>query len=441
MFMDGVIYAAVANNLYEGFGSFWDLSFSDTIIGPFRGHPPLAIYLESWFHHLFSGSFLSERIYSLFTWIANGFLIVFIWRNLKLPQNLSWTPLLIWVLMPVVFWSFSNNMLENTMGIFISLSVLFFIKSIESKKHILFLLLCGISIFLAFLSKGFTGVYTLALPFVFFIFHSKSNYNFKRMVFDSLIILGILLLCFVFIFSVFPISFDYLVQYFEVQVLHGVSNIQTVGNRFSILLHFTLEILPFIALLFILKFVLKSKVNYENSEKETKWIRFLILISLLGVIPIMISLKQRSFYILTVYPFVAISIAIYFKSLFEYINQRLENFKYRSIVTFTLPLVTLGLIIFSSQQIGRDENEVKDIKSITKITGGNLTIGVSNEIRYDWSVIAYFSRYGNINLDVNNTSNKYFVSRKESQLEIPDFNKKTLNTFDIFTSNSINPNP
>ncbi len=133
MFMDGVIYAAVANNLYEGYGSFWDLSFSDTIIGPFRGHPPLAIYLESWFHHLFSGSFLSERIYSLFTWIANGFLIVCIWRNLKLPQNLSWTPLLIWVLMPVVFWSFSNNMLENTMGIFISKSAII-IKDWEDKR-------------------------------------------------------------------------------------------------------------------------------------------------------------------------------------------------------------------------------------------------------------------------------------------------------------------
>ncbi len=421
MFMDGLIYAALANNLAQGNGSFWELSLSETIFNSFREHPPLAIYLESWFHHFFSGSFLSERIYSLFTWIANGFLIVFIWRNFKLPQNLSWTPLLIWVLMPVVFWSFSNNMLENTMGIFISLSVLFFIKSISSPYRFAYLFLLGVSLFLAFLSKGFTGMYTLALPFVFFIFHSKSNYNFKRMVFDSLIILGILLLCFVFIFSVFPISFDYLVQYFEVQVLHGVSNIQTVGNRFSILLHFTLEILPFIALLFILKFVLKSKVNYENSEKETKWIRFLILISLLGVIPIMISLKQRSFYILTVYPFVAISIAIYFKSLFEYINQRLENFKYRSIVTFTLPLVTLGLIIFSSQQIGRDENEIKDIKSIVEITGKNVTICISSEIRYNWSVIAYFSRYGNLSLEENCNSHKYFVSKKENKIVLKNF--------------------
>jgi 4-amino-4-deoxy-L-arabinose transferase-like glycosyltransferase len=442
MFMDGVIYAALANNLAQGNGSFWELGFSETIFNSFREHPPLAIYLESWFHQLFSGSYLSERIYSFLTWLINGFLIVSIWKNLKLPNHISWAPILIWSLMPVVFWCFSNNMLENTMGIFISLSVLFFIKSNSSPNKFIYLFLFGCSVFLAFLSKGFTGMYTLALPFVFFIFHSKSNYNFTRMVIDSFVIVASMLFCFFIMFYFRTASFDYLQAYFENQILYSVNSEQTVKTRFQIVIDFILAILPFVALLLILKYFLKSKINFTSTEYDNKWIKTLTLIALLGVIPIMISLKQRSFYILTVYPFVAISIAIYFKSLFEYINQWFENFKYRSLVTFTLPLVTLGLIIFSSQKIGRDENEVKDIKSITKITGGNLTIGVSNEIRYDWSVIAYFSRYGNISLDVNNTSHTYFVSRKETQVELPDFNTKTLLTFEIYTakSDSIHPN-
>ncbi len=61
MFTDGIIYADISRNLAEGYGSFWHLHFSETLIHDFYGHPPLAFYLTSLLFNIFGDTIFIER--------------------------------------------------------------------------------------------------------------------------------------------------------------------------------------------------------------------------------------------------------------------------------------------------------------------------------------------------------------------------------------------
>jgi 4-amino-4-deoxy-L-arabinose transferase-like glycosyltransferase len=164
MVMDGTLYACIARNLAEGIGSFWQLHFSDTLFSVFHEHPPLAIAMESLFFKFFGDSIFVERFYSFITLLVTTGLIVLIWKELTGNFRTGWMPLVLYFSVRKVTWAFANNMLENTMVIFTCLSVLFYLKSLR-KQSVLFLMLSGLAVFLAFLSKGFTSLFVISLPF------------------------------------------------------------------------------------------------------------------------------------------------------------------------------------------------------------------------------------------------------------------------------------
>jgi len=87
MFMDGLIYSAIANNLSEGMGSFWDLQFGEVWEVHFREHPPLSMYIESIFHRIFGASFLVERFYSFGIYLATLYALFLLWIEIKQPTK------------------------------------------------------------------------------------------------------------------------------------------------------------------------------------------------------------------------------------------------------------------------------------------------------------------------------------------------------------------
>ncbi|MBI9034583.1 MAG: glycosyltransferase family 39 protein [Bacteroidales bacterium] len=122
MFMDGVLYAAISNNLSQGIGNFWDLHLTNTLHPHFHEHPPLAFGIQSLFFMLFGDSIFIERLYSLSTFIITGFIITRIWYKVTNASyhKLAWLPVLFWIITPLVTWAAPNNMLENTMMVFTS---------------------------------------------------------------------------------------------------------------------------------------------------------------------------------------------------------------------------------------------------------------------------------------------------------------------------------
>src|SRR5919198_3091650 len=111
MFMDGVVYASIARNMAENYGSFWQPYYTATAYPTFYEHPPLGFWLQSWAYRLCGDSVYVEAWWGC----GVGFLILLglggIWRRLPPPAGAglgTWVPLLLFTIMPMTSWAFSN---------------------------------------------------------------------------------------------------------------------------------------------------------------------------------------------------------------------------------------------------------------------------------------------------------------------------------------------
>jgi 4-amino-4-deoxy-L-arabinose transferase-like glycosyltransferase len=433
MFMDGIYYATISKNLANNLGSLWDLHFSNTIFPHFNEHPPLAFWLQGFFFQILGDSILVERIYSLGTFFITGFIIIRIWKSLTDVHfhQFAWLPLLLWITIPLVTWSASNNMLENTMMIFTSLSVLFILKSLESRR-LAYLTLSGLALFCAFLTKGFVGLFPLSLLFWIFIFNP--DINFKRFFTDSFILLVATLLPFLVLFITVPESMDSLTEYFNNQVADSIRNVKTVNSRFYIIGRLLRELIPMGSLVIILYFFSrKLKMTY----KKNKWFFIFLFLGLSGVIPIVISLKQRGFYVLATFPIFSIAISLLMVPYVKHLISKLNvQHKFLSIFSKAFLLLGIVLVVANISRIGRDKEKIKDIYSIIEIIGDNSIISIEPKMQTDWSLHGYFARYANISLDANSHyDTQFFLIRKGSDNELLLNYKKNpvhLNLYELY---------
>ena len=148
MFMDGLLYADISRNLAAGLGSFWKPHLTQTLFNEFYEHPPLAFGLQSLFFSLLGDSIYVERLYSFLTYLIVGYLIVVIWSKFTGEKRTGWMPLFLWITTSGVAWAAANNMLENTMTVFVCCAVVFYLSSLTEKRF-LWMALAGISLSLA----------------------------------------------------------------------------------------------------------------------------------------------------------------------------------------------------------------------------------------------------------------------------------------------------
>ena len=131
MFLDGVLYASVSRNLAIGVGSFWFPEFDKlgkAGLASFHEHPPLYFAMQSVFFRVFGDGYFVEKLFSLMAAVITGLGIILFWKriNKKRPEYLSysWIPVLLWIIIPIVFYSYQHNLIEGTMSFF----VLFFVE-------------------------------------------------------------------------------------------------------------------------------------------------------------------------------------------------------------------------------------------------------------------------------------------------------------------------
>lgn len=420
MFVDGILYAVISRNLAFGFGDFWHLHLTKTLYPIFYEHPPLAFGLQSLFFKVLGDSIYVERLYSFLTYIITGIIIFKIWKELfaKKTDHTAWLPLLLWITTPLVFWGATNNMLENTMMIFTTVSILFILKSFTNNRF-LYLSLAGFSIFCAFLSKGFVGLFPFS--FVFWVFLITRKITFKRFFTDTLLLLISSLLPLLILYITMPESIDSMVEYVKIQVVGSVQNVQTVDSRFFILIRLFNELIPTI-LLILLLFVFTFKIKFPESNHKCFFV--FLLLGLSGVIPIMISMKQSGFYILATFPIFSIAFALLIEKRVSYLMKKInlngikfKIFKYISIIIF---ITGVFLTFYNSNKIGRDQNIIKDVHNVASIVPKNSTIAIEPKIRSEWSLHGYFARYYYISLNHNKPLNdNYLLVYKQSDYEIP----------------------
>ena len=439
MFVDGVYYASIARNLSEGIGSFWKLSFSATHDSEFYGHPPLAIGIQSILFKMFGDQFWVERVYSLLAYIVSGYLVIRIWTKLTQDASLSWIPLLLWFSIPTIQWAAANNILENTVTIFV-LGALFSIMMAEGKREYFWLAGAGLCILAGFLSKGFTALFPLATPAVtYLIFRHRSLLH---TTYTTLYIL---------FWMVIPLSlwmyfdakvYENLITYFQIQVLDSIEGRVNVASRWHIVIRMLEELLiPAIICLLILGIGRRWKVSNQSVFYKNA-IQFSI-VGLCGVLPVMVSMKQSGFYIVPAFPVLTLGMALVLVPAGGAITQKwmsLPVFKryqqaFFSVISVTVVVVAINLF----GKIGRDQYFLEDWQLIRQELNSGTTINVCLKEEQIMNIQTYMSRYGKVSMENHLAqSHQFLLVQKEklSECDVENYSIVPLPTshFDLFRS-------
>lgn len=404
MFLDGVLYACISRNMAVGMGSFWNPFYTQTIGPVFHSHPPLAFGLEALFFKLLGDHWWVEKAYSALTFLLTALLIALIWKRSTNNFRWAWLPLLFWLAIPIVSWSATNNLLENTMSVFVMLSVYLMIVSYQRNSK-LWLFLAGIALFAAFLSKGFTGLFPLVFPIIYCIFDDKRRWIQGPI--DTLLLMVTLAVLSGVMFLFFPPSFAYLKDYINLQVIGGGLHEATVSTRFyivfSLLLQLIAPLVIFSIILIMSKIINKDKHKvFEFAPDKKHFFSFLIL-GLTGVLPIMLSVKQRDFYMLAALPFFALAFGHLSLSMVNMmlLEIRPKTRNWMMIASSVVLLVGMVLNISHIGKYGRDEALIEEVKNRMAEADGENIIEITPEEYTQWAKHAYYMRYGKISLNPN----------------------------------------
>jgi hypothetical protein len=423
MFMDGQQYACVSKNLANNKGSFWKPILSETWQiqekKEFLEHPPLFYFLESFAFKLFGEIYLTEKLFSLFTFILHLLLIYLLYKEnvgTDFKKN-TWIVIFCWSIIPIVSWVFQNNMIEELLSVFTLLSVYFSIKAIHLNKHaLIYILFSGLFIFFASLTKGLPGFFPILVPFLCFFILKKPSL--EKTIFYSFILVLIPTLIYTAIFLFNQEAKDSLMFYFKNRLLHRVSNQPSTDYRLFTLVGLLQELLPLFILLSIILVINKFKktsILFNSENKKT--IIFFTLIGVSASFPLMLTMVQNKFYFFPALPYFAIAfgliIHVYIKQLL--LNNRVE--KSKLFIFFIGCGMLLFSVVYSIKQINkfsRDEKIINDVNSIIESVGKNKIIGVEKDIYYRWNFQFYLLRFGDISIEHTEKKHNHFLSYKST---------------------------
>jgi len=440
MFMDAVLYTSVSHNLSQDIGTCWFPQFSprnlaiDGVNG-FLEQPPLGYWIQSIFFKLFGSSMYVERFYTWLIMCVSALLLVGIWRSLfeQKPElkRLSWLPLILWITIPVCFWSFSNNMLENTMGVFILAAVLFACKAGSGKAEILNMVAAGFFVFLASLTKGIPGFFPIAVPALWWLITRKTTFvsALKQTTIFVLVPAFIYIVLFM-----WPESHESLSQYLFKRAFQRIGEAPNVGSHFYILFRLFSELLPamiFVSIIFLIGGIKNIRANISEHVRLSL---FFISIGFAGSLPLMLTRVQKGFYFVPSLPFFAVGFALLTA---PYIYRWMLRIKaggqlQKILVVFGFLLLASALI-FSFMQVGktrRNTEMLHDVYAIGKVVPLHTTVSVPDfETWNQWDLQSYFMRYYNISLD-DQTQNRFLlIDRKLHQNTVSGYTRVPLETY------------
>ncbi|MFT5819555.1 MAG: 4-amino-4-deoxy-L-arabinose transferase-like glycosyltransferase [Crocinitomix sp.] len=447
LFFDGLIYSSISQNLADGLGSFWQPHFSAIIYPEFYDHPPLVFGMQSVFMKLFDSAFYAEKVYGFIMAISVLVLIVLIWKriNTKIEfQHLFWVPILFWVITPKNSWAFSNNVLENTMAVFSLASVYLLIiaLSLAGIRRQLTLLIAGALLLLAFLSKGFPGLFPLVF-FGIYVLIFRQEYNWKKGLLDSLsLFLGTALIFFLFFYFNADAQLN-ITTYIDTQVMGSIAGESRVGSRLVLMKNLFNELIPLLILcLLALAFWWKKGWALVAAKTDqSKWALLFILLGLSASAPMMVSPKISSFYLITALPYFALGLALFILPVIHHYTKlwSLSKFGFKIIGFIGLVSISMGilLIVTNANTKGRDIETFNDIAQIDKALEPRTIISLHSSYHTDWSTIAYLQRYLRVSVERGLGEHLYYLVPINSAMP-ENFHKVELTTqkFDLLKRNN-----
>jgi hypothetical protein len=156
MFMDGQIYAAVAQNLADGLGTFWAPVYQPSSTVPYSEQLPLFAGMESLLFRVLGGSVWTERVFMALAWIATAAGIGALqrrWWTERGSDSALWVVAL-WSSAPLVGWGMGNHVQEMWMAPFT-------VWAVVAMSHSRWVWIGGLLTVAAALFKGPQGLFPL----------------------------------------------------------------------------------------------------------------------------------------------------------------------------------------------------------------------------------------------------------------------------------------
>lgn len=397
MFIDGLLYASVAKNYAIGNGTFWNMQFSEIHHKEFHEQPPLMFFLQGMFFKIFGLSLYTERIYCLVAAVINAWLISRAWKIVTKDATTSWLPVLFWFVMPVTFWAFTNNVEECTMSIFAMLAMNAILRALfndAEKNH--WWIIAGLWILLAGLTKGVQGMFLLASPlWALLILQKGSVKDFLR----RCVLIAIVPAIFVLIAWFTPTIHDSFDAYFTSRFGKTFSNVTAnTDSRFHILFELLLDILPVIFLVAVFFATGRNTPGLRSVFRSGFRTRiFFAVCALSGILPLMVTLEQRGFYLVTALPMVAMAFALPLLPVAQRVNAFFSKRKSWSIAFTSMAAIGFVVVIFltikTAGQPKRDADKIEALQEVASYTGENTLLTADNYWNGEWSFLCYAQRF------------------------------------------------
>lgn len=433
MFMDAMLYTSVAKNLGNGIGTFWFPKFSEYGLAglyTFHEHPPLTFGIQSLFYKVLGNSMYTERIYTFLACLFTAFLIHETWKLVtknQLSSNISWLPIFFWIIIPVCFWSYQNNMQENTMGIFTLLAVYFSVKGMLTKEKIIFnTILSGIFIFCASLCKGVPGLFPLGvIGFYWLVFR---DFSFGKAFIYTLLLIAVPVAIYS-LLMLHPVANESLTTYVQLRLMKRVEAAHTVDSHFWVVGRLFSELLPVIipVIIFLVIFRIK-KISQTHFSNHNKLVILFCLIGASGSLALMLTKVQKGFYFVHSLPFWAIGLSLFIApgiALLVYkINTKSAGFKAFKVVSALLLVTSLIVVSMQKGKTSRNADILHDVYLFGEIIPSHSTINMSEEMQDSWDLQCYLIRYFNISIDQSNNQREYYIIEKNLDFPRPNTYEK-----------------
>ncbi|MBL4654989.1 MAG: hypothetical protein JKY33_04105, partial [Bacteroidia bacterium] len=305
-------------------------------------------------------------------------------------------------------------------------SVYFILQAI-TKNSIPYLVLGGLFIFLSSFCKGIQGLFPITSVFIYWLI--TKNISLKKMLSFSIILIAIPTVIYLLLFTHDAVIASYS-AYFQDRLVGTFQkeHIATTTNRLYLLYRLLCELLPAIAICILITIINNRCKTPKLANPNLKTAIFFILLGLSGSVPLIVTLEQRGFYLITSIPYFAIGLAIIssFKlaPLLEKISVHTRGFKVLKITSIILLISALSLSGLMLGKTKRHHDILHDVYLIGENIPNFSIIDVPYKIWRIWALQAYFVRHFNIGLDASKQKHKYLMLEKKTNapknhIEIP----------------------
>ncbi len=420
LFDDGVWYGCISRNwALSTDPNWWHLVVTPTVDAGFGGHPPMAFWLQSLFFKILGDVFWVEHLYSLFMATLSALAIYLVWQKVyadfateKKQQSTCLLPILLWLTMPIVGWVYHMNMLENTMTVFTTFAVYFFIPFQNKKNSWVFIILGTSLVILATLTKGPVGLFPLSVPIAYWILTRKERmfYPVLKTVFISFAVL----LFYVLLIHFSPDAKAFLLRYVNLQLLSSINGQDRVTSRLDLVERIVLEPLTAIVTT-ALGWAFAAKKKWHLSPINKTALYFYLSISFCAIAPMFISPKQLMWYIVPATPFLAMAVAALCLPIWNKIQEYIGDYKP---AIRTLQLAILGCfaaMIINWGTYGRNKDMLSDVFAIKSKIPPHTVVKISEAVYKQWNFHGYLYRFGYISLSTTADSSKYTLYTKEEK--------------------------